>query len=125
MNALFLPIAVPVLATTVWYLAAAAEITEAFWSRYPRSVDNWARCPACSGTWWGLGWALPLIYFGDWSFFGLRGAAGCVLAALWCTFWVPILARRMYEDLTALHPPKHVTKFRLESEPETSGDVGR
>lgn len=48
--------------TVLYYLFARAEVTRWAWSRYPRALDNLARCAACSGFWIGLGlswWLAP------------------------------------------------------------------
>jgi hypothetical protein len=98
-----LPLVGPVLSVVAWYLAGSAKITKPLWSRYPPWLDAWALCPACSGTWYGFASA-ALLGLAGWSFFGIVGPLAWVLGALWSTFFTPILARRMYEDLIALAP---------------------
>jgi hypothetical protein len=96
-------ILIPVLATTLWYLAGMAQLTRALWSRYPAWLDEWVRCPACFGTWAGAAVALvldlPMGTAPGWT------PAGLVLAGLWATFWVPLLANLHHRSLTYFHPP--------------------
>jgi hypothetical protein len=48
------------LTSSAFYLGSRAVITRALWSRYPRWLASWADCAACSGAWYGAGFALLL-----------------------------------------------------------------
>jgi hypothetical protein len=56
--------------TSLYYLAARAEITQWLWSRYPPWLDRLARCPACAGFWLGLIVGVVAAY-ADQRFLGL------------------------------------------------------
>lgn len=99
MTELYLPVLVPVLATVTWYLVSMATITRPLWSRYPDWLLAWTECPACSSTWYGTAIAGAFELATPLSFFGLRGPVTWALAGLWCTFFCPLLARRLYGAL--------------------------
>lgn len=87
----------PVLGAVVYSLGAWAVLTYPLWSRYPPKVLEWARCPACSGTWYTAGIALLFGEVGGWRCFGLPGrgwwgVGTAVLAGLWGYYLVPLLA---------------------------------
>jgi hypothetical protein len=103
-NEIYMPVLVPVLATVVWYLMAAATLTRPLWSRYPAWLESWATCPACAPTWYGAAIAAVFEHFRHWVFFGVAGWASWVLAGLWCTFFCPLLAERLYTTMRAMHP---------------------
>lgn len=48
------------LTSSAFYLGSRAVITRALWSRYPRRLAAFMDCAACSGFWYGLGFALLL-----------------------------------------------------------------
>lgn len=81
-------LAVPIIATSLWYLLSQAVITRWLWSRYPEWLDSWAQCPACSGTWLGAGTS---AFLGQ-EFLGhpARSLIGLVLAGLWSLFGVSV-----------------------------------
>ncbi len=88
-----LPFVSVILAVTTWYLASMAEITRAAWSRYPKWLDDWLSCPACSGAWWCGLWALLLAACwpeDGWDWFGLGLPWSAALSVLWGCFWVPL-----------------------------------
>lgn len=81
------------LCAALHYLTARAKLTEGLWSRYPRWLDYWLSCAACSGFWFGLGcgalgahYDLPLFNLDPhhWFTWVAAGALGMV--------WTPILA---------------------------------
>jgi hypothetical protein len=88
------PFLYAMLCATLHYLGARAVITEPLWRRYPPEVAHWARCAACSGTWYGimlgalLGWGFNL------PFLGLPGRhlATPLVVGLCATWWTPVLA---------------------------------
>ncbi len=93
-----------VLTTGLYYLASRAEITRWLWSRYPKSLNYWTLCAACSGFWYGLaaagglGWTLDLPLLGlpgrTWYAVAVGGVVGMV--------GTPILAYYMVSSWTAL-----------------------
>lgn len=87
-------ITVPVLAATTYHLLAIATLTESMWSRYPAWLLKWARCPACSGTWYGAVWYLSFT----------SDVRGAFMAGLWSCFWVPLLAYIHYAALMKFAP---------------------
>lgn len=101
---------VPVLAAVLWHLGALATLTYKIRTLYPPWLESWMSCPACSGTWMGAGVTLVL---GE-RFLGFEGRTlpALVLAGLWCTFWVPLLAWVHTKALATLHD---------EEEPDAEG----
>lgn len=47
-------ILISTLSAALFYLGSRALITRALWSRYPRRLDEFMACAACTGFWWGL-----------------------------------------------------------------------
>lgn len=88
------PLLYAMLCATAYYLGARAVITEPLWSRYPAWLEHWARCAACSGTWYGivLGFAIGRTF--DLPFLGLDGRhpATPFIIGLCATWWTPIAA---------------------------------
>jgi hypothetical protein len=63
-------ILIPFLAAAMYHLGARAKITEPLWSLWEGTAfDRFLACAACSGTWYGAGWALLGFNLG-WSFLG-------------------------------------------------------
>ncbi len=91
-------LAIVILGTVLWYLVSQAEITTFLWSRYPRWFDDWASCPACSGTWFTALVALVLdVPVLDYA---ARSWQALVLAGLWGCFWVPVASWVLVKSLT-------------------------
>jgi len=51
---------IALLSAACFYLGSRALITRALWSRYPTWLAGFMDCPACTGFWYGLGWAITL-----------------------------------------------------------------
>lgn len=51
------------LCTALFYLGARAMITRFLWSRYTPRLAQWADCPACSGTWYGLALSMSVGWY--------------------------------------------------------------
>lgn len=94
-----------VAAYVAWYLASQAMLTKFLWSRYPKKVDAFMTCAACSGAWWVLLMARLANYAKGWLFLGLDeksagwlhwptahqiGVAALILA--YGCFLIPLLA---------------------------------
>lgn len=83
----------PLLCAAAYYLAARAKITRPLWSRYPRWLDEFTLCAACSGFWYGLacgglGWWLKLPLGG----LPPREPATVVIVGLAAIVWTPVVA---------------------------------
>jgi hypothetical protein len=74
-------------------LGARDLITRWLWSRYPKSVEKFALCAACSGAWYGLGLG-ALGWYKHWPFAGLPGDSviTVLVIAAWTKTLTPILA---------------------------------
>lgn len=81
------------LTVALYYLGARALITQWIWSRYPRWLDKFMLCSACSGWWYGFGVAY-LGWWRRWSFLGLPGRFWLtpIIVGLCSMVWTPILA---------------------------------
>jgi hypothetical protein len=116
-----LELAAPVLSAALWYLFSGAEITRWLWSRYPRWLEKFMVCPACSGTWYGAGWAATLGYGFGWTWFGVEAPLSIPLVALWCMALVPLVSWAQYKAMTALAlPEEEVPPPQALSEAESS-----
>lgn len=109
---------VMILAESLYYLGARAEITRFLWSRYPRLLDRFMTCAACVGTWYGSLLALGAGFGLGWDFPGLPGdvwyTSGVV--GLLALFTTPILARAHIHALIDLEVGETPA---LEPTPET------
>lgn len=85
------------LTTALYYLVSRAKVTEFAWSRYPKWLDYWTSCAACSGFWYGLGIAAVIGRSRGWAPFGLDATAWFTpfVVAATTMVWTPILARLM------------------------------
>ena len=83
----------PLLTCAAYYLGARAEITRFVWSRYPRRVDAFMACAACSGLWYGLAAGYLGVYL-DVSFMGIPPDHWItpLLVGFCSLVWTPILA---------------------------------
>jgi hypothetical protein len=79
--------------TALYYLFARAMITKPLWSRYPRWLDYYTMCAACSGFLYGVVVALAIGWTQDLPFLGLDGRfwATPVLVGLGSLVWTPIM----------------------------------
>ena len=98
-----LPLISVVLATVTWYLTSMAQLTKGLWSRYPKWLDEWASCPACSGAWWNGLWTAILAHALGWDWFGVPLPWSAVLGVLWGCFWVPLGAWMLARALREVH----------------------
>ena len=85
---------------TLYYLGSQALITQWLWGKYPRRLDAFMSCAACSGMWYGvaismIGWWLRLPFLG----LAPRHWLTPILVGLCSSFWTPILARKMLDSL--------------------------
>ena len=82
------------LTTATYYLLARAMITKPLWSRYPRWLDYYTMCAACSGLLYGVVVALAIGWTQDLPFAGLPGRFWLTppLVGLSSMIWMPILA---------------------------------
>lgn len=82
------------LTTSLYYLGVRAKITRWLWSRYPKWLDNFMMCAACSGFWYGL----AVGFVGGWDydlpFLGLAGRSWITpfVVAFCSIVWTPIIA---------------------------------
>ncbi len=85
-----------------YYLGSRATITRVVWHRYPPALARFMDCPACTGTWYGLGLALTLGRYLGLDFLGLDAlhwltpivVAGCTMIL------TPIVAATLQYALT-------------------------
>lgn len=113
-----LEILLPVVSTFLFYLGGHATITQWLWSRYPAWLEAWAMCPACCGTWHGVGLG---AFFGWWlglSLFGLppHHLVTWLVTGAWCAFWTPLLAWCHLRALGAVLGPWALPKALIEAE---------
>ena len=82
------------LTSSAFYLGSRAVVTRAIWSHYPRWLATFMDCAACSGAWYGAGFAwllrdmLPLYP-------GIRGIFAILLTSLCSIVWTPIVSGYM------------------------------
>lgn len=109
-------ILIPVLGAVIYYLGFWAVLTERIWSSYGPRTKAFMKCPACMGTWtagiiavgaWLAG--IPFLFFpplfqqAPHALYvpGLRWITP-IVAALWGTFWIPILAEKHLRSLLSI-----------------------
>jgi len=82
------------LTAAMYYLLARAMITKPLWSRYPRWLDYYTMCAACSGLLYGVVVALAIGWTQDLPFVGMPGRYWLTppLVGLCSMIWTPILA---------------------------------
>lgn len=61
------------LSTAAYFLGSRATITRPIWSRYPKRLDAFMLCAACSGFWYGVAAALGIGWYLDVPFLVLPG----------------------------------------------------
>lgn len=83
----------PLVCVAAYYLASWALITSWLWRHYPPRLDQFLRCAACAGFWYGLGAALIGGLALDLPFLGLPGDAWYTppLVGLCSIVWTPLL----------------------------------
>lgn len=84
----------PILTATFYYLGSRALITRFLWSRYPKWLDNYMLCAACSGFAYGVGVAFGLGWWLELPFLGLSGRWPLtpLIVGLCSTVWTPVVA---------------------------------
>jgi len=117
------------LSAAAYYLVSRAKVTEPLWRRYPKPVEYWTLCAACSGFWYGAAAAVLLGRPLDLAFLGLAGGAWYtpLVVGLASMVWTPILARAMVvawmdlseteDDTSENGQPDTVSRFSNDSEP--------
>lgn len=90
----------PLLAASLYMLGARDKITAPIWKRYPKWLDSFMTCAACSGTWYGAGLAVLGAGF-ELPFLGLPGyhIGTVVVVALYTKILTPIIAQKHIEAL--------------------------
>jgi hypothetical protein len=108
------------LCAALYYLAARAKITEFAWSRYPRWLDYYTLCAACSGVLYGVIVAFGIGWYLDVPFLVLPGRFWLtpVVVGLCSLVWTPWLAAKHLAALETTSPPP---KPPMDYSPEAYG----
>ena len=61
------------LSTAAYFLGSRAIITRPIWSRYPKWLDSFMLCAACSGFWYGVAASVGIGWYLDVPFLVLPG----------------------------------------------------
>jgi hypothetical protein len=61
------------LGAALYFLGSRATLTRPIWSRYPKRLDSFMLCAACSGFWYGVGLAFGIGWYLDVPFLLLPG----------------------------------------------------
>jgi hypothetical protein len=98
------PILYALCSSSLFYLGSRALITSWLWSRYPLRLAVFMDCPACAGTWYGMGCALIGGYVFGLPFLGLPGAhpVTVLVAGLVSMTTTPLAAGLMQRALEAV-----------------------
>ena len=82
------------LCTAASFLLARAKLTEALWTRYPKWLDGYLSCTACSGFALGAGCAAIGGWCFDFDFLGFSAHSWMAIVSSGCAAMVlvPILA---------------------------------
>jgi hypothetical protein len=82
------------LTTAFYYLGARAKLTQWLWSRYPKRLDTFMMCSACSGFWYGIGVGFGIGWWRELPFLGLPGRLWItsIVIGLCSMVWTPILS---------------------------------
>lgn len=91
----------PLLTAAIYHLGARALITHWLWSRYPDWLDSGARCPACSGFWYGIACGLLGILTGT-PFLGSTAWWAIPIIGLASIIWTPIIAAAQEKAILAI-----------------------
>jgi hypothetical protein len=85
------------LSAAAYYLVSRAKLTEPLWRNYPKPVEYWTLCAACSGFWYGACAAVLLGRPLHLDFAGLPSGAWYtpLVAGLASMVWTPIVGRAM------------------------------
>lgn len=98
--AIFLVFVTPAL----YHLGARAKLTAWIHQRYPAWVADVMNCPACSGTWYGMGVAALALDYGH-TVFGTTAWWAIPLAGLGAMIWTPIMADLQESAIIRLTAP--------------------
>lgn len=92
----------PFLAAASYHLGARAAITAPLWRTWEGTrFDRFLSCAACSGTWYGMLWAL-IGYSVDWTFFGAAAWWTIPLVGAVTMITTPILANAQENGIIGL-----------------------
>lgn len=85
----------PLLTSSLFYLGGMAKITSPIWSKYPKRLENFMTCSACSGFWYGVLVSYIFGNFFNWNFVQLSGQAWYtpIIVGLCAIVWTPIVAK--------------------------------
>jgi len=102
------PVLYALLTTAAYYLLARAMITKFLWSRYPKWLDYYTLCAACSGMLYGAAIALAIGWWRDLPFLTLPGRFWVtpIVVGLCSMIWTPILAAKHVKALVELGVPE-------------------
>jgi hypothetical protein len=91
----------PLLTVAFYYLLSRAMITRFLWSRYPKWLDYYTLCAACSGFLYGIAVAFAIGWYRDMSFLGLPGRwwGTPLVVGLSSLVWTPVVARWHIQSL--------------------------
>jgi hypothetical protein len=123
-NPLLLSLITPVLygliTSALYYLGSRAKITEFIWSRYPKGMDKFMLCAACTGFWYGLGVALVLGWTLELPFLGLAGRfwATPIVVAITSIVFTPLFANA---HVTALYQTSPGPELEVPTSEELDG----
>lgn len=79
-----------IVCTALWHLGSAATITYSLRKHFPSWLNELLSCPACSGTWYGLGCGI-YGYTRDWRFLDLGSIEGTLAAGAFGLVVTPLL----------------------------------
>lgn len=88
------PFLYALLTTALYYLGSRALITRHLWQVYPRWLDRFMLCAACTGFWYGVIVALGVGWYLDVPFLLLPGRFWLtpVVVGLCSIIWTPVIA---------------------------------
>ena len=92
------------LSTAMYYLGSRAIITRRLWLAYPPAVARFADCPACIGTWYGLGLSMSVGWYYDLDVFMFKAHdwATPIVVAFCMMVLVPMVAGLMQHSLNVV-----------------------
>lgn len=115
----------PLLTSALYYLLARAEITRGIWRRYPRRVDRFMACAACTGFWYGLLVAATLGRHLGLPFAELEAMSPYtpVVVALCSIIWTPVVAWLHLSALERLFVPEELVGNTTHTEDENANQT--
>ncbi len=94
----------PLLTAALYYLGARALVTKWLWSRYPKKLDDFMNCAACSGFWYGVTVGLVGHAAGV-PFLGSTAWSVVVVIGLASVIWTPVVANLHDRAIAQLSAP--------------------